>query len=319
MQGHALVQLALDTLKCTQKELAAKLHVSTTQISKWKKGEYMSAEMEGKLRELADVADMDPEFVRQCGSKEDAQKWRELLRYLADDAEEDSESGYNAYRLTDESMTDSLCWHTFFVLKEMDVAIPQPFPPELDTSQLDCDDDDEAVARTERLYSHPHVDLISGIYKAYTDVYGFYAAYVDELILELELYNSPLENVEPELMSLAAAKLETSTELAKSFKTFSYKTNKNFRKWMTLLKAEAFKAHMPLRAELMDLVTESHGVLGAEAEAQALGFRRAQIHPDIYMNELLTGMRIVHQVLPVIMEKLGIKDEFTLDETDLHQ
>jgi ribosome-binding protein aMBF1 (putative translation factor) len=40
------IELALGTLGCSQKELALKLKVSPTQISKWKNGEYMSSEME---------------------------------------------------------------------------------------------------------------------------------------------------------------------------------------------------------------------------------------------------------------------------------
>ncbi|MCC8269299.1 XRE family transcriptional regulator, partial [Escherichia coli] len=48
-----------------------------------------------------------------------------------------------------------------------------------------------------------------------------------------------------------------------------------------------------------------------------LDLNKSRIHPDIYMNEILTGMRIIHQVLPVIMEKLEITD-FELDESALH-
>ncbi|MDR2173019.1 MAG: helix-turn-helix domain-containing protein, partial [Burkholderiales bacterium] len=60
MNSDALVQLALDSLACSQKELALRLGVSPTQISKWKKGEYMSEEMADKLRLLAEIGDLDP-------------------------------------------------------------------------------------------------------------------------------------------------------------------------------------------------------------------------------------------------------------------
>jgi ribosome-binding protein aMBF1 (putative translation factor) len=44
------IELALNTLGCSQKDLARKLKVSPTQISKWKQGEYMSSEMEDRIR-----------------------------------------------------------------------------------------------------------------------------------------------------------------------------------------------------------------------------------------------------------------------------
>jgi len=55
---------------------------------------------------------------------------------------------------------------------------------------------------------------------------------------------------------------------------------------------------------------------GHEAEAESLGFNSLHIHPDIYMNALLSGMRAIHQVLPAIMRKLGIDKDFELDESE---
>ena len=42
---------------------------------------------------------------------------------------------------------------------------------------------------------------------------------------------------------------------------------------------------------------------------------KRRLHPDIYMNELLVGMRTMHTVLPLILEKLdiNINKDFDLD------
>lgn len=42
----------------------------------------------------------------------------------------------------------------------------------------------------------------------------------------------------------------------------------------------------------------------------ALAFTAARSHPDIYIAELLDGMRMIHKVLPAIMRKVGVtKDD----------
>jgi transcriptional regulator with XRE-family HTH domain len=319
MDSEALVQLALSTLSCSQKELAFHLGVSPTQISKWKKGEHMSRGLEEKIRNITNIGDKNPEFVLWAGSLEDANKWEKLILFLADWAQDAKETGYNTYPLGDEE--GMLCWSTFHTLREMGVELPPKFPEELnfDYEQVILGSDDDVQRVWDLLQENPHSGLIYNIYLSLNNVYGFYAAYIDELLNEdeLALFDTEACNIEFELLNLAACKVEVNELFARNLKKFRSRVTKNFDGWLNIVKEKAFRAGIPLRAELLSMVHGSSDQLGHEAEAESLGFNSSRIHPDIYMNELLCGMRVIHQVLPAIMKKLGIDDEFELDTSEL--
>lgn len=278
----------------------------------------MSSEMEQRIREITRIGDKDPEFVQWAGSLDNANKWEKLILFLAEWAQENAETGYDTYPLRDEM--GSLCWQIFHTLKEMGVDFPIEFPHELDFDYAELmsvgDDEENAL---DLLSENPYSSLIRDIFNSLNDVYGFYAAYVMDLMDEDDLCLNSTDacNIEPCLMDLAASKVDVDEKFALDFRHFKYRVTKNFTEWLNIVKEKTFRAGLPLRAELLSMVYGSSGELGHKAEAESLGFNADRIHPDIYMNELLCGMRVIHQVLPAIMKKLGIEQDFKLDESEL--
>lgn len=317
MSAKAWVQLALKGLGCSQKELALRLGVSPGQISKWKSDEHMSFDMEAKFRELTGITDHFPDFVLAAGTIEEAGKWEKLILHIAELAQELGETGYITAPLDDEP--DLLCWKTFSTLESMGVSIPDFFPIELN-SIINTPYYDEIYENIDNF----HYKLILEIFKSLNDVYGFYAAYISELVNDddgdsSEIWETGAE-IEACLMDLAATKIEIDSGRAPNFGRFKYDTVRMYEKWIKTVQAAALRSGRPLRAELFDLIDQDHDALGSDAEAESLGFNKSRLHPDVYMNELLVGMRAIHQVLPAIIAKLGIsEDELNFDTTQLRR
>ncbi|MBC8953359.1 XRE family transcriptional regulator [Xenorhabdus sp. PB62.4] len=311
MTSEAFVELALRVLSCTQKQLSSKLDVSPTQITKWKKGEHMSLDMEKKFRDITKIGELDPKFVLWAGSYENALGWQKIISQLADISHENEETGYTTALLQDDMLF--LCSDVCSILTDMGVKPPESFPKELSYE----DEDDEKIWKLIEEEENNYINVIYEIFNALNNVYGFYAAYVADLIYdeELNLFETEAINIEPALISLAACKIDIDIRFAPKQKEFRYKIIKNYEEWLNIVKNKAFQSGVPLRAELLSLIHDSDAKLGHAAEAESLGVNSSRIHPDIYMNELLVGMRVIHQVLPAILEKLDI--DFKLDMTKI--
>ena len=65
-------------------------------------------------------------------------------------------------------------------------------------------------------------------------------------------------------MSLAACKVEVKEEFAPKLGEFKREVTKDYKEWINIVKDRAFRAGVPLRAELLNLVYDSNDDLGHE-------------------------------------------------------
>ena len=150
MNSIPYIDLALKMLKCSQKELAQALKVSPTQITKWKKGEYISFEMQEKFKKLLNLGEFDPKFILLTGSIESAEKWNKLIQFIAETVRDNAETGYNTTPLYDE--LDLLSESTLATLKQMGVNLPSQFPKELDLEFDVSVNDDQYDEKFDHIY-----------------------------------------------------------------------------------------------------------------------------------------------------------------------
>ncbi|WP_258556861.1 hypothetical protein [Moraxella lacunata] len=269
----------------------------------------MAMDMEQKISDLLNIGKMSASFILQIGTVKQAQAWyaflTEWIPYLAEE-----ETGYVNFSLRDE--LDIVIFGLFDNLNKIGYILPKEIPT---TLTVDEADDEES----EEIFYNPFVEFLTEIITAFNDVHGFYCAYVAYLSDCFE-FDYDMQDIlcqfESELLSLAMAKLDICDEIAPNFKNFRYEIIELYKEWINIIKLKAFQANIPLKAELMDFISCTSGELSYKAEAESFGASEHNLHPDIYMNELLVGMRMIHQILPVIMEKLGI-DDFYLDESNL--
>jgi len=316
MSNSNLIKLTLTQLACNQQSLAKKIGVSAAQISKWKSGEYMSSDMQEKLTELAGIGEYYHDFVYWTGGLEQSKKWYKLISDLAELAARIAETGYITSPLEDEEYRMALCEDTISILRQMGVTIPQEFPAELIFDQLD-DDEDRSDLYEYAVKENPISKLIFDGFQALNDLYGFYAAYISYLVLDPEctdLLDPAGEEIESYLLDLAFVKTGSESDFAPTFIEFRREIYELYTRHIETVKNHAIQHDIPLKWELKDLVSKNSGPLGHYAESESLGINKRQLHPDIYMDEILRSLRSIHVVLPIICKKLGITEEDFTDE-----
>jgi transcriptional regulator with XRE-family HTH domain len=338
-ENVSLIEVALKYTGWKQNELAKRLKVSETQITRWKQGERMPSDREQQIRKVAKVSTIHTDWADSAGSAESLEKWRNFIMYLAREAQryaEDNDGFSGPTQLTDggEDDHDCMCAITSNIVKDMGFKWPKTFPAELnfdyDHFEKDDLDDENWEKENERIHdavhSNPIARVIENIFKAYNDMYhycersGVFALIHDDRIRTCDMseVDSAAEQLDDCLLRLSAAKINDDVAPnSAAYKKFRQETLHDYMRWIKLVKEEAWKEKVPIPVELADLLNKSHGELGAEAEfagikrmARDRGLVEAEGgHPDIYMNRLLEGMEMIHKVLPAIMTKIGMSGE----------
>ena len=304
--GKSLVQIALTQKKCTQKELATLAGVSPTQITNWKNGADMSYAMVEKFREITQIGDIDPDLVVLAGSVKDAEKWIELFDFLGEAALLVSESPYPCDRLMPVSQEGLHL--VISLIDELGIELPKPFPAELivkNTKNVDW----ESKKIDHVLHGHPYSSFFYKLFKSFTELDGFFMAYCNDYYCETEYESEAGMDIELGLFDLAATKIGANLKIAPKYKQFEYKVKRDMTEAIKAYKQEILLAGKPLKAELLDLVNLSDERISYQLEKELFGFQEEKLHPDIYMNELLTSTRKINALMPLILKKLGISED----------
>jgi transcriptional regulator with XRE-family HTH domain len=299
-----LIKMVLKELGLNQKELAMRVGVSPTQITKWKKGEHMSEEMRDSLSFFIDIDGRDADILELVGA-ENYDNWFAFIGHMADSANESGETGYIASIFHNDER-NMLVYFTLMALKEMNIDFKIEVPESLvfdydDYELLEVRSSNSLYCMIEKAYSA--LDDISGFCNAYIYpvVFGDHSDRMTEVFYDLEYKSIALSFIK----TMDSEKAQRSNNFGADFIDGVVSEVRNYAKEIKLY---AIKNNIPLGAELLNIVSKTSGDLGTEAEQEYLGFNDDRLHPDIYMHELLQGNRVINQALPLVCEKLGITD-----------
>lgn len=236
------------------------------------------------------------------GGVEQFEAWQGLIDALAKDA-----LHRDLFDTPPRCMTQNttyLCEDALGVLIRAGMSFPATFPDELILKN------ERNLDELEDMINNNHYALnLSVAFDAMINLHCYYNAFFEEIA---EHPTHPLEyffDWEEVLVELAFYHTLTAEDSLPHLSKFKFEVASKVTGYINALKAHAYTHRLPIRAEPLDLLNKNHEEMYEYTEAEDMGLFPPRIHPDIYLDELLTSQRLLHKVLPEICRKMGMTEE----------
>lgn len=264
-----LIQLALVQKQYTQRQLAEWLGVSATQITKWKQGEYMSDKISKHIIAELKLGEVPPKVILAVGSIAQAKRWCQTVNHLANLVAK-----------------GHICFADKIDIYEQLIDILKCF-------SIDYAEFPMITAKTAKkaIKKHMVLQFIHDLFVEYVSIFAVYQTHISPLNWEKD------EAFRERLLTLAATNLTVSQfETDKTFERMKNDTIEDYQSLINELKLYCLHSNKPLKIELSHLIRQTED-------------NPTVIHPDIYMNELLTTARLFRLLLPELLKQIDVSDE----------
>jgi len=279
--------------------LAKKLNVEEQVLLQWLDSPrpHLPPELTQQLEEMT-IGEkyIDSLTILAIGGLKALKQWQGLTNTLMSEACERSLFDVPC-PLLDEDKT-ALCEQVLAALLQAGMS----FSPDIGTNLNSMNNIDD-------IESNEFTSLLSKIFNAMVNLDCYYQNFFESIAETPEVEFKYYHYWDEILVDLAVYHVLDDQKRFPSIDTFKRQTELKVQGYITALKCHAYQHRLPLRAELLDLLTKEHKALYDYTEAEMMGLLPPQIHPDIYINEIIESQRLAHQVLPEICRKLKMSED----------
>ncbi|EHH1077212.1 hypothetical protein ACOKWQ_003828 [Vibrio parahaemolyticus] len=287
---NALILLAAQNLNSLS-TLAKKLRVTESQLLSWLGSENpdISLKISQQLENMTVGEDyIDPLTILAIGGLKALEQWQILTNSLIEDA-----CQHNLFDLAPMLMEEdqaSLCEQTLATLLKAGMSFP------LEANAIIAD--------------KRYASVLSKIFETIINLHNYYQEFFEAVAEKPDIEFDYFHDWEEILVELAVYHtLEDDLQTYPNLKSCKHETKLKVYAYIDALKVHAAQHRLPLRAELLHLLDKNPKDLYNYTEAAMMGLFPPQIHPDIYINEMIESQRLLHKVLPALCLKCGMTEE----------